>query len=156
MNGIYGIPRGSQDYFTLFLQAENFSPADGTTYFIGGRWGFTTATTNPGIQKIPAPCDLTVLNVNFTWRSVASPTSEPVTMNLQTYIRPETLEHTTLITNDLDLARPTAAGFSRNYPVNIDVNEGKGIMIQMVCPTWVTNPTSMELLCQLFCIRRWS
>lgn len=156
MNSLYGIPIGSRDFFTLFLQCENLSPADNTIYYIGARWGFNTGTTNNGTQKMVAPCDLTILNVNFMWRSVANPSTEPTTMNIQTYIRHETLEKTLMITNDLDFSRPTAAGFSRNYPVNIDVDEGRGIMVQMVCPTWVSNPTQMEILCQLYCIRRWS
>lgn len=116
------------------------SPADGQTYYVGSpiRAFAVGASTTGGTAQHRIPKAGTIKVVEVAWDAVTTAGSnETITVNIRLNNTTSTLVSTVGDTN----------AFKRftNTALAIAVVQGDYIEIEIVCPTWATNPTNVAI-----------
>lgn len=113
-------------------KSTTFNPADATTYYWGGGTQ-TTPQTSTGSGRIYIPVAGTITIAEIWWSAfTAAGTNENISMYVQVNAGTTTLIATV---GDTSLTKR----FS-NTGLSIAVAQGDYVEIQLVCPTWGTNP----------------
>ena len=127
-------PRG----YTLHFAASpsGFSPADATTYYLGGLFAMTPLTS-ANVQSLPIPRNGTVRRIDLLLRNLGTAgTAETSTVSFRLNDTSDTTITSSFVTN---------VGATYSATVAIPVVAGNTFEIKWVTPTWVTNPTSLAL-----------
>lgn len=111
------------------------NPVDATTYFFGHS-SKAGASTNEGYAKLYFPFRGIIRSAYLWWNGIA-PTNEDISMYIRKNSTTDTLVETI---GDTD-----AAKLFNNQNLNIAMDAGDYLEIKFVCPTWVTNPTSVVI-----------
>jgi hypothetical protein len=123
---------------TMYFQHLAFSPVDATTYYFGP-WRTLAPATAAGSRPQNAMRAGKVRAAQFSWLGLtASGTAE----NISLYVR-----NITAGTEELVATVGSAAQVKSfaNYAMTLAVAQGDIIEAKLVCPTWVTNPTGVDI-----------
>ena len=118
--------------FTLKGMWSSTNQADATTYYASSgaaNVGLLTGRVNIAPIAIPKNCTLKSVSVNLIQGAASS---EVVTYNIDI-----NSVQTLIATNNSTATTITIS----NYAMNVTCLQGELIYLQIVCPTWVTNPT---------------
>lgn len=136
---------GCVGYVMNLLTGGGGSPADATTYYFGGDLmsGFAGSIhTAFATDRIEVPKGGTIKRVFLKVRSAVAGTSETVSH----YIR---INDTTDV-GQIDLTYDATTREGTNSSVSQAVTAGDYIALKVVCPTWVTNPTTVRWYCTVY------
>lgn len=120
---------------TLPILSGSFSPADSTTYYLGGTT--TPPTTSQDLAKIVIPYTGSIRGCHIeVYTDTVAVSGENVEFILR---RNATTDHTV---ETKGLSQYTT--FSK-MTLNIPVVPGDYIEVKMICPAWATNPTGVRI-----------
>ena len=132
-------PRG----YTLHFSASpaGFSPADATTYYVGGLFALNPQTAAT-VQLVPIPRNGTVRRIDLVHRVLGvAGTTEASTVSFR-------LNNSTDTTITAALDSSVNSSFSTTVSIPVDDNDT--FEIKWVTPTWATNPTTVALYGAVF------
>lgn len=118
--------------YALCVTAAGLDPADGLTYYFGGR--YSAPTTTAGFCRVYIPAAGTIKTAYVSWGGTA-PTAE----NISVYIRLNNTSDTLIET----IGDVSETKLFNNAALSIAVAAGDYIEIKVVCPTWTDNPTGV-------------
>lgn len=131
---------GAATVLYFFRTTGTGSPADATTYYVGDRAANGIATVYSQAQfQIYATCTVQKVYVHTTNESGTVGSSETVTYSLRKNNTTDSSTGTT--TWDMATNTGTDATFSPAFAVTA----GDTIVLKIVTPTWVTNPTGIAV-----------
>lgn len=139
--GWKGLGRAAAAGYVLYASTFNNAPADATTYYFGSNFALTfTSTAQRRKLFIPRSGVIARVDVFFNFVAGSNETSS-ISLRLN-----DTTD--TLLSNAVDLS---GTSFAVNATgLNIAVSEGEFIEIKWATPTWVTNPTAVNITAQIF------
>lgn len=124
--------------YTVQFSSEITAPADGTTYYIGSSF-FPLAATTGGISAIRIPKAGTVKSVYVEVKNRGTlGTTETSTISL----RKNNTSDTTISASFITSTTPNAFSVTG---LSVAVVAGDYLEIKWVTPTWVTNPTTVDI-----------
>jgi len=121
--------------YILTIAASIAAPADATTYYI---YNVAADATTADKGRIVIPRQGIITNIRSYWRAngVAG-TNEATSL----YIRLNNTTDTLIAT----LGDTNATKLFTNTALTIPVIPGDYFQLKLVCPTWVTNPTTVQI-----------
>lgn len=137
----------SDAVFPIRYTMYALNPSDGSSYYVSD---LLVNSNSQGTFKmyVPFNCTLVGYTGNFSINGTLG-TSESTTLNI---ISSGVTSSTTNITNTFNMSTAVASFTASGLSVNM--NTGTYVEIQMICPTWVTNPTSVYSGFTLWFVRR--
>lgn len=117
------------------------TPSDGSTYYIGGPGDDPHNNAGDNVNHyvvVPKAGTITALYVSIFCATTLG-SSENVTFSIR---KNQASDSAQSCTGTFDSATPTTASFTGG---TLTVAAGDRITLKIVCPTWVTNPTSVKL-----------
>lgn len=147
----YGITAAVKDevYFTIPLIPGTLSPADSTTYYIGG--GAIAPSTTAANQDMSLGYDFTVIGCVI---NVAANTAAGTTETSSAYIRNVTTSTSTLMGTFTTNGSSTVVISTTLTGLSINVDAAHTFCFEWRTPAWVTNPTATSCRVYLICKRR--
>lgn len=112
-------------------------PADATTYYIGGNPGSAMVTTG-ALRRLYFPYSGTVRRARVVFRQGVSGSAETSTISFR-------LNNTTDTTISSAVVNNADVTTVENTALSIAVTNSDYFEIKWVTPTWVTNPTGMNI-----------
>lgn len=125
-----------QNIYPIMIRFTSTGPADATTYYTSVFE--STLNTTATARNFRFVNNGTVVGFLFNLNQTINGSNETVTINLRN-ITDGTSTLITTFTSDFGAA---ATGVIRVTGLNISVLTTKNYSIEIVCPTWVTNPTA--------------
>ncbi|MEY2868470.1 MAG: Nitrincola phage [Bacteroidota bacterium] len=129
---------GFTPYIVRSIQNNTFNPADATTYYVGKYNNNPSTIATQRKNKYNTAYRLKIVEL-FVLQT-ANATGETITLNLYNITQNTT---TSIGTFTSDFGAGISAYFK--FSVDIAVNSSDEYSYQIVCPTWVTNPTNWVL-----------
>jgi len=134
-----GVGSWTASFRTALFSHAAFSPADGVTYYIGDLVDLTPAASDLVTRRIKSQFKGEVVSVSIMCAlGGINGTSENVTYQISN----STTSTTQTITTTAQLTGDFLQTYTLLTPLAVSVDDEIGI--RMVCPTWVTNPTSIR------------
>lgn len=125
--------------YALQFSGSIAAPADATTYYIGNNFFDAVVSTTAGLAKIRIPKSGTITKIYLEVRNRGTAgTTEVSTISVRLNNTTDTAISAAFITST------TPNAFS-NTAVGVAVVAGDYIEIKWVAPTWVTNPTLVDI-----------
>jgi hypothetical protein len=126
--------------YTLIGGCSNSSPADSTTYYIGGHPATTILTSAANTVALAVPVSGTIIS-SVVYMVGANGTNENTTFEVRVN---DTTSAT--ITSAASLAAIASTGaIASNYAMSQAVTAGDWLHLRMICPAWATNPTGVRI-----------
>lgn len=132
VDGIHGFG------YALQFSAAQFAPADGSTYYIGSHAGLAPVAGSKNISRVYIPKAGTVKYCYIDFSNGTTGTNEASTVSFR-------LNDTTDTTISDAVTNDSANTTFNNTSLSISVAAGDYFEIKWVCPTWVTNPTKVNV-----------
>jgi len=124
----------------MFFTSLVFSPADATTYYLGGSEA-NAPENSAGIRRVyfPVACTIKACVISC-YKGATAGTTE----NVESYIRLNNTTDYTIVTNG---QWTTANGSDQmtNTSMTVPIAAGDYIEFKIVCPTWSTNPLNTRV-----------
>ena len=134
-----GVGSWTASYRTAMFSHGPLSPADGVTYYIGDLVDLTPAGSDLVTRRIKSQFKGEVVSVSIMCAiGGINGTSENVTYQISN----STTSTTQTITTTAQITGDFLQTYTLLTPLEVSVDDEIGI--RMVCPTWVTNPTSIR------------
>jgi len=128
--------------YVLPLGAGGTSPADATTYYIGGTFTIAMQTQTTVLNRVYIPKTGIIKRVNISWQtSAGSATLSSIYVNVN-----NTTDY--LISASVNLSANQAE--NSNYAMSVPVTQGDFILIKWDTPTWPSNPTSTRVYATVY------
>jgi hypothetical protein len=139
MSNSDGVGTWTASYRTAMFSHGSLSPADGVTYYIGDLVDLTPAGSDLVTRRIKSQFKGEVVSVSIMCAiGGINGTSENVTYQISN----STTSTTQTITTTAQITGDFLQTYTLLTPLEVSVDDEIGI--RMVCPTWVTNPTSIR------------
>jgi len=129
----------TQTNFILIAQWNPSSLTDAATYYYGSL-GSIGGSTSEGGHKWLIPADCTLIGFAKVLRSTGAASSEASTL----YIRKNATSDDEL-SNAIIFGGAFEVKYANSLTLNINYSKGDFIELKMVTPSWVTNPTTMNM-----------
>jgi hypothetical protein len=133
---------GTYQGYVVHVGCTNSTPADATTYFIGGHFGTTILTTTANTLRVyfPKAGTIKAIYVTFT-QGVGTNEASTISFRLN-----DTTDTQISAAVDNSAAQTTVS----NTSLSIAVAQGDFGHIKWVTPTWVTNPTGLRIFVSIY------
>ena len=123
---------------SLYFQHLAFDPADAQTYYFGA-WRTLAPATSAGSRYVLAPRTGVIRSAHAAWLGLTAAGSN---QDVSIYVRNVTAATEELIATVGSTAQVKAFV---NYAMTLAVTQGDALEIKLVCPTWTTNPTGVDI-----------
>lgn len=134
-----GVGSWTASYRTAMFSHASLSPVDATTYYIGDLVDLTPSGSDLVTRRIKSQFRGEIVSVSIMCAiGGVNGSSENVTYQISN----STTATTQTITTTAQLTGDFLQTYTLSTPLTVSVDDEIGI--RMVCPTWVTNPTSIR------------
>lgn len=134
-----GLASWTASYRSQMFSHGSFNPLDATTYYIGDIADLGPTTSNVVARRIKSQFTGSVISVTLL---VAIGGTNGTNENTTFEIHNLTTATSSTITSTAQLTADFLTTYTLSTPLTVSANDD--LQIRMICPTWVTNPTSVR------------